>query len=95
MSTNFFRVAPLFFIALGFSQLDSDAAFARTFSGYECEDDCQGHARGYRWAERRAIDTDDRCPEGNSQSFHEGCLAFVADPYRGADQDDDGDEIEE
>lgn len=62
----------------------------RTFGGHECTDDCQGHAAGYRWAEARNITDDRDCPPGNSNSFYEGCLAFVDDPYRGADEDDDG-----
>ena len=65
-------------------------AFARTFGGYECTDDCSGHAAGYRWAEEHNIDDEDLCPPGNSLSFHEGCLVYVQDPTRGADEDDDG-----
>jgi hypothetical protein len=34
-------------------------------------------------------DTDD-CPENRSEAFYEGCLAYVDDPERGADFDDDG-----
>ena len=30
----------------------------------------------------------------NRNSFYEGCLAYVEDPDRGSDQDDDGDDIE-
>jgi hypothetical protein len=29
----------------------------------------------------------------NRNSFYEGCLVYVEDPTRGADEDDDGDEI--
>ena len=38
-------------------------ASARTFGGYECTDDCVGHAAGYRWAEMNAIADADDCPE--------------------------------
>ena len=40
-------------------------------------------------ADKRAYDTDD-CPENRSDAFYEGCLAYVDDPERGADVDDDG-----
>ena len=71
-----------------------DGACARTFGGFECTDDCSGHAAGYRWAEEHDIDDEDFCPAGNSLSFHEGCLVYVREPARGADEDDDGDPIE-
>jgi hypothetical protein len=32
--------------------------------------------------------------QNNRTSFYEGCLVYVEDPARGADEDDDGDEIE-
>jgi hypothetical protein len=67
-----------------------DPASARTFGGYECTDDCVGHAAGYRWAEMNAITDADDCPEQLSDEFYEGCLAYVDDPDRGADVDDDG-----
>jgi hypothetical protein len=71
----------------------SGPASARTFGGYECTDDCVGHAAGCRWAEEREIENTDHCPENRSEAFHEGCLAFVDDPERGADLDDDGEMI--
>jgi hypothetical protein len=67
-----------------------DQASARTFGGFECTDDCVGHAAGYRWAEMNAIADTDDCPEKLSDEFYEGCLAYVDDPDRGADFDDDG-----
>lgn len=71
------------------------AAQDRTFGDYDCTDDCSGHAAGYRWAERRGVQDASECPYGNSNSFYEGCLAYAEDPYRGADEDDDGEEIDE
>jgi hypothetical protein len=63
----------------------------RTFGGYDCTADCSSHSAGYKWAERRDITDEDDCPDGNSQSFHEGCVAYtqgqVADPNK--DDDDD------
>jgi hypothetical protein len=71
-----------------------NSAEAREFGGYECTDDCSGHAAGYRWAEEHDITDQVDCPSGNSNSFHEGCLVYVDDPNRGADEDDDGDPID-
>ena len=65
-------------------------ASARTFGGFECTDDCVGHAAGYRWAEATEITDTDDCPQKRSAEFYEGCLAYVDDPERGADVDDDG-----
>lgn len=69
-------------------------ADARTFGGYLCTVDCSGHAAGYLWAEQKNIDDEARCPSGPSQSFNEGCLAYVQDTNRGADEDDDGEPID-
>ena len=70
-------------------------ASSREFGGYECTDDCSGHAAGYRWAEVQNISGASGCPSrGGSLSFYEGCLAYVEDPSRGADEDDDGADID-
>lgn len=50
------------------------------FHGYECTDDCSGHEAGYNWAEEKDIDDIDNCG-GNSQSFIEGCQAYVDENY--------------
>jgi hypothetical protein len=65
----------------------------RTFGGYQCKDECEGHSAGYKWAERKGIDDKGHCPYGNSKSFHEGCLAYVEDPARGPYEDDDGNPV--
>lgn len=70
-----------------------NSASARTFGGYDCTDGCVGHAAGYRWAEEHGIEITDQCPENRSDAFYEGCLAYVDDPDRGADLDDDGEKI--
>ena len=66
----------------------------KQFGGNECTVDCSGHAAGYRWAEDNEIRSELDCPSGHGSSFEEGCRTFVEDPYRGADEDDDGEEIE-
>jgi hypothetical protein len=48
----------------------------KTFGNYECTEDCSGHQAGYDWAERKGIDDTDNC-SGNSNSFIEGCYAYV------------------
>lgn len=71
----------------------SVAAEDRTFAGYVCTDECQGHSAGFKWAERHDIDDASRCPYGNSRSFHEGCLAYTEDPAHSPDEDDDGNPV--
>lgn len=66
----------------------------RTFGGNDCTDDCSGHKAGYEWAERNSITDESDCG-GRSNSFIEGCRTYVEDPYRGADEDDDGKEIDD
>ncbi|MGY0574036.1 hypothetical protein ACTGJ9_025650 [Bradyrhizobium sp. RDM12] len=75
--------------------ISSCDAQAREFGGYDCSDDCSGHAAGYRWAEAHNVTSESSCPlRGNGMSFYEGCLVYVEDPDRGADEDDDGDDID-
>ena len=55
----------------------------RSFLGYACEDDCQRHKAGFRWAERHDVTDRRRClqlalPEA------EGCVAY-ADEGRDAE----------
>lgn len=73
----------------------ASGAHAREFGGHDCSDDCSGHAAGYRWAEAHSITSDSDCPlRGGAISFYEGCLVYVEDPDRGADEDDDGNDID-
>jgi hypothetical protein len=65
-------------------------ASGRTFGGYDCTDNCVGHAARYQWAEERGIEDIAECPASSSDAFYEGCLTYVDDPERGADLDDDG-----
>lgn len=44
--------------------------------GYTCTVDCSGHEAGRQWAEDNDIDDESLC-DGNSQSFIEGCEAYV------------------
>lgn len=43
---------------------------------YSCTSDCSGHNAGYEWAARRGLTDRYQC-SGNSQSFIEGCWAYV------------------
>jgi hypothetical protein len=83
-------------ITIGFALLIvTGDARAREFGGYDCSDDCSGHAAGYRWAEAHGITNESDCPlRGRALSFCEGCLVYVEDPSRGADEDDDGNDID-
>jgi hypothetical protein len=77
-----------FISALAFACATS--AFAQTFGGFDCTVDCSGHSAGYKWAEKKGITDEDDCPYGNSQSFHEGCIAYTQDQALDPDRDDDG-----
>jgi len=61
----------------------------RTFGDFDCTQDCSGHSAGYGWADKHGIDDESECPDGNSQSFHEGCVAYTRNPNMGANQDAD------
>lgn len=72
---------------------------ARTFGDNECTVDCSGHKAGYEWAEAQEITDPVKCANilrrwPNRTSFYEGCVTYTEDPSRGADEDDDGQEIE-
>jgi hypothetical protein len=70
------------------------AAQDRTYGGFDCTVDCSGHAAGYKWADDHDITDELDCPEGNSQSFHEGCVAYTQDNMRSdPDEDDDGQQV--
>ncbi len=69
-------------------------AQAKEFGGYDRSDDCAGHAAGYRWAEANSVTDEATCPlRGGAVSFYEGCLVYVEDPSRGADEDDEGNDV--
>lgn len=59
------------------------------FKGFSCRDDCSGHEAGYDWAESNDITHEDQC-DGNSDSFNEGCTAYVYD-HPAKELDEDGD----
>ncbi|TIP06596.1 MAG: hypothetical protein E5X72_01685 [Mesorhizobium sp.] len=75
--------------------LPSCPAWAQqTFEGYDCTADCSGHQAGYDWAERNGISDAIDC-DGNSQSFNEGCQAYVDEQRPASDDEvpaDEGDE---
>jgi hypothetical protein len=68
-------------------------AQAQTFGGFTCTIDCSGHSAGYKWAEKKGLQDEADCPQGNSQSFHEGCVAYTQDNARDPDEDDDGNAV--
>jgi hypothetical protein len=48
-----------------------------TYADLDCTGNCSEHEAGYKWAEQHSIDDEDYCPVGPSQSFQEGCIAYV------------------
>lgn len=74
--------------------IDAMEARPGSFAGHECTDDCSGHRAGYEWAAENGVDVETDC-EGSSDSFIEGCQAYVDDPDRDPTVDDDGEDIPE
>jgi len=52
----------------------------KAFYNYTCTENCEGHEAGYEWAEENDISDYDDCG-GNSNSFIEGCYAYVDEYY--------------
>jgi hypothetical protein len=78
----------------GIVLLGSCPAEARpSFGGFICVHSCAPYASGYRWAERARVTDPKQCLVTNSEAFRSGCLVYIQDPARGADTDDDGNEI--
>lgn len=55
---------------------NTDVSSTESFYGYACKGDCSGHKAGYKWASDKGITNSSDCG-GNSQSFIEGCQAYV------------------
>jgi hypothetical protein len=70
---------------------DDSADDPGTFHGDLCTVDCSGHQAGYDWAERHDIDNENNC-RGNSDSFIEGCKAYVREQQGVADDDSSADD---
>jgi hypothetical protein len=51
--------------------------YKKTFAGYDCNSDCSGHEAGYTWAEENEITDLAECEDSNSDSFIEGCEAYL------------------
>ena len=58
----------------------SSNTYNASFYGYECTQNCSGHKAGWEWAENKEINDSDDCG-GKSQSFIEGCWAYVEYNY--------------
>lgn len=62
-----------------------DAYDVEDSGDYVCTQDCSGHEAGFAWAQERDFTDENDCG-GNSQSFIEGCEAFVRDRQERADE---------
>lgn len=62
-------------------------AIAADFHGYHCTQDCSGHKAGYAWAEKKGITERENCG-GKSNSFIEGCYAWVEGQAAGNEETD-------
>jgi hypothetical protein len=70
-------LAVLAMFALAYTAGTPDRTYAAGFTV-----DCSGYEAGYRWAEQNSIDDEDYCPDGDSESFHEGCIRIQGQPDR-------------
>jgi hypothetical protein len=61
-----------------------------TFHGYDCTIDCSGHEAGYNCAEEHDITDEEDCA-GDSESFVEGCKAYVKE-QQGISHESDGED---
>ncbi|PIR59453.1 MAG: hypothetical protein COU69_00450 [Candidatus Pacebacteria bacterium CG10_big_fil_rev_8_21_14_0_10_56_10] len=57
-------------------EIDIEVDETITRNNWDCTDDCSGHEAGYEWAENKGITDPSDCG-GNSESFIEGCEAYV------------------
>jgi hypothetical protein len=64
-----------------------------TFGGYLCKQQCDLHAAGYEWAKARGIEDKRLCVYGISRSFGEGCMAYIQNPDRDTEEDDQGNPV--
>jgi hypothetical protein len=80
------------FASLAVSAASPARSQDRTFNGVDCVH-CSGYSAGYKWAERKGVTDEDDCPGGDSQSFHEGCVAYTQGQVADPDEDDDGDAV--
>lgn len=62
-----------------------DAYDVEDGGNYICTQDCSGHEAGFVWAQENDLSDNSDC-RGNSQSFVEGCEAFVDDRQKMADE---------
>lgn len=63
-----------------------DASEVEDNGNYVCTLDCSGHESGFSWAKENDV-TDSSACGGNSQSFIEGCEAFVEERQAQADRE--------
>lgn len=78
----------LFLLAMVVAASGAEAASQR-FGGLDCRIDCAAHSAGYLWAETRGIFDPNFCPASAYADFHEGCLVYTGNPFRGAEYTDD------
>jgi hypothetical protein len=55
----------------------SDASFEDVGDTSDCTEDCSGHEAGFDWARDEGVTDSSDC-SGSSQSFVEGCEAYVS-----------------
>ena len=82
----------IFSVILAMTFSNQSQAQDLTFGGYDCLENCSGHAAGYSWAKENRISMEESCDD-KSMSFYYGCKAYIDDPDRGSEKDDQGNPI--
>jgi hypothetical protein len=72
----------------------ADADFEDVGDTSQCTQDCSGHDAGFAWARDNGISDSSDCT-GDSQSFVEGCQAYVDALDEEADEELSGDDRDE
>lgn len=62
--------------------------YADVGAPYGCTEDCSGHEAGYDWALENEISDAIDC-DGNSESFREGCEAYVEELEANAEAEEE------
>jgi hypothetical protein len=70
-----------------------DATFEDVGDTSQCTQDCSGHEAGFEWARDNGVSDGSDC-SGDSQSFVEGCQAYVDALDEQAEDEISGDEDE-
>ena len=72
--TKFMKVA----FSVSAACIISFPALCDTPKAKDCDEECSSRrAAGYEWAEGHNVTDKEMCPEGDSEAFYDGCVAYA------------------